>query len=36
MDPMEILHVDRKIERSWVFAPINNKSQAHAQDMAKY
>ncbi|KAJ5915835.1 hypothetical protein N7454_010976 [Penicillium verhagenii] len=36
MDPMEILHVDRKIERSWVFEPINNKANAHRDDQAKY
>ncbi|KAJ5928238.1 hypothetical protein N7466_007194 [Penicillium verhagenii] len=36
VDPMEILHVDRKIERSWVFEPINNKANAHRDDQAKY
>lgn len=36
MDPMEILHVNRKIENAWVFAPINDKTMAHEQDQAKY
>lgn len=36
MDPLEIYHVNRKIERAWVFALINNKDMAHAEDQAKY
>ena len=36
MNPMEILHVNRKIENAWVFAPINDKTMAHEQDQAKY
>jgi hypothetical protein len=36
MDPMEILHVNRRIENSYLFRPLNNKSMAHEQDQAKY
>ncbi|KAJ5525145.1 hypothetical protein N7494_011795 [Penicillium frequentans] len=36
MEPMEILHVNRKVENAWVFAPINDKTMAHKQDQAKY
>lgn len=36
MDPMEILHVNRKIEKAWLFEPINDKTMAHEQDQAKY
>lgn len=36
MDPMEILHVNRKIENAWLFQPLNDKTMAHEQDQAKY
>ena len=36
MDPLEIYHVNRKIERAWLFEPINNKTAAHAEDQANY
>lgn len=36
MDPMDLLHVNRKIENAWLFAPINNQAMAHKQDQAKY
>ncbi|KAF7128790.1 hypothetical protein CNMCM5793_003699 [Aspergillus hiratsukae] len=36
MDPMEILHVNRKIERAWLFQPLKDKTMAHEQDQAKY
>ena len=36
MDPMDLLFVDRKIERSWILAPINNSANAHAEDKAGY
>ena len=36
MDPLELYHVNRKIERAWLFAPMNNKSAAHAEDRANY
>lgn len=36
MDPLEIYHVNRKIERAWLFEPIKNKDSAHADDQAKY
>ena len=36
MDPMEILHVNRRIDKAWAFEPINNPSKAHGQDQAKY
>ena len=36
MDPMEILHVTRKIDRAWVFQPLDNPAMAHEQDQAKY
>ena len=36
IDPMKLLYVDRKIERSWILQPINNKAMAHEQDKANY
>jgi hypothetical protein len=36
MDPMELLLVNRKIERAWILAPINNRTMAHGEDQAKY
>lgn len=36
MDPMEILHVNRRIDKAWAFEPINNPSKANGQDQAKY
>jgi hypothetical protein len=36
MDPMEILHVNRKIENAWLLQPLKDKTKAHEQDQAKY
>ncbi|TPX12697.1 uncharacterized protein E0L32_000874 [Thyridium curvatum] len=36
MDPMDILHVSRLIDRSWLFQPVNNPAMAHEQDRATY
>jgi len=36
MNPMQILHVNRKIENAWLLEPINDKTQAHRDDQAKY
>lgn len=36
MDPMEIVHVNRKIDNSWLFQPLQDKTAAHEQDKANY
>ncbi|KAL9078858.1 MAG: hypothetical protein Q9157_002228 [Trypethelium eluteriae] len=36
MDPMELLYVNRKIDKAWLFQPIKDKTTAHEQDQAKY
>lgn len=36
MDPMELLFVTRRIDKSWLLKPINDKTMAHEQDQAKY
>ncbi|KAJ6144293.1 hypothetical protein N7470_008188 [Penicillium chermesinum] len=36
MDPMQLLHVNRRIDNAWVFAPLNNKTMAHGEDQAQY
>lgn len=36
MDPMDILHVNRKIDKAWLFKPLSDKATAHEQDQAKY
>jgi hypothetical protein len=36
MDPLEIFHVNRKIERAWLFKPLKNQTVAHGEDQAKY
>ena len=36
MDPMEILHVNREIDKAYLFQPLNDKTAAHEQDRAKY
>ncbi|KAL9616138.1 MAG: hypothetical protein Q9160_008967 [Pyrenula sp. 1 TL-2023] len=36
MDPMDVLNVDRKIDKAWLFQPIENKERAHEQDRARY
>ncbi|KAJ5623488.1 hypothetical protein N7490_012093 [Penicillium lividum] len=36
MDPMEILHVNRKIDNSWLFRSLDDKTGAHEQDQARY
>lgn len=36
MDPMEILHVNRKIDNAFLFYKIKDKTKAHEEDQAKY
>ncbi|KAJ5117624.1 hypothetical protein N7448_011256 [Penicillium atrosanguineum] len=36
MDPMEIVHVNRRIEKAWLLQPLKDKTKAHEQDQAKY
>ncbi|EER36956.1 glutathione-dependent formaldehyde-activating protein [Histoplasma capsulatum var. duboisii H88] len=36
MDPMQILHVNRRIEKAMLFQPLNDKTMAHEQDRAGY
>ena len=36
MPPERLFYVDRKIERSWIKAPIDNPSKAHRDDQAQY
>ncbi|KAJ6028381.1 glutathione-dependent formaldehyde-activating GFA [Penicillium herquei] len=36
MDPMEIFHVNRKIDNSYLFRPLNDKTKSHEQDKANY
>ena len=33
---MEILHVNREINKTSLFQPLNDKTVAHKQDRAKY
>ncbi|KAJ5634319.1 glutathione-dependent formaldehyde-activating GFA [Penicillium herquei] len=36
MDPMEIFHVNRKIDNSFLFQPLKDNTQSHEQDRATY
>ncbi|KAJ5806536.1 glutathione-dependent formaldehyde-activating GFA [Penicillium pulvis] len=36
MDPMEIFHVNRRIEKAWLLQPLKDKTLAHEQDQARY